>query len=202
MPGPLGWLKLSPQRCPPPPPPQGMKMVLLIHSMYRSKPILYDRVYHTEYEMGPNWRLDPWDGSNCHPKDVPPPPQGMKMVLLIHSMYRSKPILYESVYHTEYEMGPNWRLDPWDGSNCHPKYAPPPPQGIKMVLLIHSMYRSKPILYERVYHTEYEMGPNWRLDPWDGSNCHPKIQLRHRNYMNYKEIQRCIWTVLQEKPIG
>ena len=36
----------------------------------------------------------------------------------------------------------------------------PPPQGMKMVLLIHSMYRSKPILYERVYHTEYEMGPN------------------------------------------
>ena len=39
---------------PPTPPPQGMNMVLLIHSMYRSKPILYERVYHTEYEMAPN----------------------------------------------------------------------------------------------------------------------------------------------------
>ena len=74
MPGSLGWLKLSPQRCPPPTPPQGMKMVLLIHSMYRSKPILYERVYHTEYEMGRNWRLDSWDGSNCHPKYARPPP--------------------------------------------------------------------------------------------------------------------------------
>ena len=108
-----------------PKPDRGQRRVELIHSRYRSKPILYERVYRTEYEMAPNWRLDPCDGSNCHPKYAPPPPQGMKMVLLIHSMYQSKPTLYERVYHTEYEMAPNWRLDPWDGSNCHPKYAPP-----------------------------------------------------------------------------
>ena len=149
------------------------KLVELIHSRYRSKPILYERVYHTEYEMAPNWRLDPWDGSNCHPKYAPPPPpppQGMKMVLLIHWRYQLKPISYERVYPPEYEITHNWRFEPWVDPDCHPK----PDRGQRRVELIHSRYRSKPILYERVYHTEYEMAPNWCLDPWDGSNCHPK----------------------------